>query len=107
MMKRLMSLMMAGLMAVSLVGCSSGSSAATATPAPSEAPAEQQEDDKYGGVYTFAMFYVTNTFFTPKGSGSMKYFVTPSIEPVAREEADGTITPFLAESIDVTLMRCP
>ncbi len=101
MMKRLMSLMMAGLMAVSLVGCSSGSSAATATPAPSEAPAEPQEDDKYGGVYTFAMFYVTNTFFTPKGSGSMKYFVTPSIEPVAREEADGTITPFLAESIDV------
>jgi len=73
---------------------------AVATPETAVAP-EAAEQDKYGGVYRFAMFYVTNTFFTPKGSGSMKYFVTPSIEPLAREEADGTITPFLAETFTV------
>ena len=59
--------------------------------------AEGEAEPQYGGTYKFAMFYVTTTFFTPKGSGSMKYFVTPSIEPLAREETDGTITPFLAE----------
>ncbi len=74
---------------------------ATATDRPEETTAPgATEEDKYGGIYRFAMFYVTNTFFTPKGSGSMKYFVTPSIEPLAREEADGTITPFLAERFD-------
>jgi len=105
-MKRGLLLALTLIMVCSMVAC-------TRTPAPAddtsaevgEAPSKPEEqmiddsaaEDKYGGVYRFAMFYVTNTFFTPKGSGSMKYFVTPSIEPLAREESDGTITPFLAE----------
>ena len=110
-MKKALALLLVLIMALSMIACAgtaapaqSGDTASTAqTAAPSNKPegqtaGEPAQEDKYGGVYRFAMFYVTNTFFTPKGSGSMKYFVTPSIEPLAREESDGTITPFLAES---------
>lgn len=105
-MKKVLAMILVLLMVLSIVACTAKPEEKTEEPAattvvekPEEATSpEATEDDKYGGVYRFAMFYVTNTFFTPKGSGSMKYFVTPSIEPLAREEADGTITPFLAES---------
>lgn len=96
-MKKLLSLLLASALFLSMAACGGKPTDSTA---PTASAPEQltTEDGKYGGVYRFAMFYVTNTFFTPKGSGSMKYFVTPSIEPLAREESDGTITPFLAES---------
>lgn len=106
-MKKALTWILVLVMALSMVACTAApapdkstdpSSSTTNKPEETTAPGATEED-KYGGVYRFAMFYVTNTFFTPKGSGSMKYFVTPSIEPVAREEADGTITPFLAESL--------
>ena len=88
-------------------GCSQGTTETTQgneTSAEAAVPTEIQEPEEagqqqYGGIFRFAMFYVTNTFFTPEGSGSMKYFVTPSIEPVARENEDGSIEPFLAESM--------
>jgi len=107
--KKVLAMILVLVMVLSMVACAKPAEKtdAPAADAPASAPAEKPEeatkpeateDDKYGGIYRFAMFYVTSTFFTPKGSGSMKYFVTPSIEPLAREEADGTIVPFLAES---------
>ena len=101
-MKKVLAMLLALAMTCSMLAACDGG-----TPAPTEdiKPVETLTtdpsatgEDMYGGIYRFAMFYVTTTFFTPKGSGSMKYFVTPSIEPLAREERDGTIVPFLAES---------
>ena len=94
-MKKLFAILLALAMVFCMAAC--GGDAGQPTPDPAE-----NEGPTYGGTFRFGMFYVTPTFFTPKAVGSVKMFVTPSIEPVARLNNDGTVTPFLAESIETS-----
>ena len=94
-MKKLFAILLALAMIICMAACSGDAGQPKPDPAGTDGPT-------YGGTFRFGMFYVTPTFFTPKAVGSVKMFVTPSIEPVARLNNDGTVTPFLAESIETS-----